>query len=73
MAQMYFKICLVIPSVSWSTLGGILALRAKTWVCLNKISKKKSIIVLYIYLRTKYKQKQNNSYWMRVQGGSSIP
>ena len=26
-----------------------------------------------MYLRTKYKQKKNYSYGMRVQGGSSIP
>ena len=25
----------------WSTLGGTLDLRAKTWVCLNEISKNK--------------------------------
>ena len=41
-----------------SKLGSTAALKDITLIChLNEISKKTSIIVLYMYLRTKYKQK----------------
>ena len=33
----------------WSTLGGTLALRAKTWFCLNEISKNKHHFAVYVH------------------------
>ena len=32
----------------WSTLGGTLALRAKTWVCLNETSKNKHHCAVHV-------------------------
>ena len=46
----YSRCCLF----AWSTSGGTLDLRAKTWVCLNKISNNKHHCAVHI-TRTKYK------------------